>query len=308
MDRVVKEVLNQPLNILISYYYFEKAELKALIDSQMKYWNGIKVFADCGAFSAEKQGKHISLEQYMAWLQKWKDCLVVYSNLDVIYNPRQTMENQLIMEREGLKPLPVFHIQEDWKYLHKYFDNYTYIALGGTANHPKKKKMAAWIRECFKRKPEHVRYHGFGVSSPIIIKEFPWYSLDTTTWLNPIKFPDLALYNPLTNKVVKISKGNLEGIMKAGEIFRAFGVSPYAFIKGRRIPRPALVMLCYLSYQTMVRCNSIHNGNIHNYLGCSVDYHYKELGQAIESYCCVWESDIIRLGAGREAYDNARSQ
>lgn len=175
---------------LVSYFSFKKVnELE----------EGIQVFLDSGAFSAWSRKKEIKIQDYISFIKKNKEKFHIYANLDVIGDPEKTLENQKIIEKAGLTPIPAFHYQSDMKYLKYYIDNYDYIALGGLVpltNNPK--KLQNWLNKCFKEliKPIHQRklkVHGFGVTSLEILKKYPFYSVDSTSWLTPGKFGNIPI-------------------------------------------------------------------------------------------------------------------
>ena len=122
------------LRILVSYHYYKNTDLDALFAKHFtKPYPD--VFADSGAFSAMTQSVEIDWRDYAAWVKRWRHLFTAYANLDVIGNAEATWENQQRLENVGLKPVPVFHVGEDWSYLECMVKRYTYIALGGLVPH-----------------------------------------------------------------------------------------------------------------------------------------------------------------------------
>lgn len=163
-------------NILVSFYNRPNLE---------KY-KDFNVFLDSGAFTAYNSGKVIDIDEYIDFIKKHKPSL--YANLDVIGNAEETFKNQKYMESKGLKPIPVFHFNEDFKYLNEYAKKYDYIALGGVAQLKVKSKIHSWLKKCFKIIPSTTKTHGFAVTSPELLKIYPFYSVDSTSWLSGGKF------------------------------------------------------------------------------------------------------------------------
>lgn len=150
--------------------------------------SSVKLFLDSGAFSAFSQGVEIKIKDYIAFIKEHLEHLEVYANLDVIGDAEATLQNQKIMEKAGLKPLPCFHYGEPIKYLKHYLDNYDYLALGGmvpisTAD------LRVWLDNlfhehiCDKSGMPRVKIHGFGLTSFPLMKRYPWYSVDSTSWV-----------------------------------------------------------------------------------------------------------------------------
>ncbi len=150
--------------------------------------NKIDLFLDSGAFSAWSQGIEVNIHDYIAFVKEHEDILTVYANLDVIGSAEGTFQNQKIMEAAGLNPLPVFHVGEPWDYLQRYIDNYDYVALGGMVGRPKP-TLVPWLNQCFSKYicddagyPK-AKIHGFGLTSLSLMLQYPWYSVDSTSWI-----------------------------------------------------------------------------------------------------------------------------
>jgi len=156
----------------------------------------VELFLDSGAFSAWSRGVKIDIEEYISFIKKHSDVISIYANLDVIggdsgvpgeETARRTLENQRIMEKAGLSPLPVFHYGEPYEYLEKYVEEYDYIALGVAGNSGV--KLVPWLNECFSKYicdedglPK-VKVHGFAVTSLKLMIMYPWFSVDSTSWV-----------------------------------------------------------------------------------------------------------------------------
>jgi len=154
--------------------------------------NKVSLFLDSGAYSAWSQGVEINIQDYIKFIKKHKDVIEVYANLDVIGSAEKTWQNQLIMEEAGLKPLPVFHTtleKDEWliKYLKRGYD---YIALGGTVGGSiSTLEIRLRLDQLFQKyicdssgMPK-VKVHGFGLTAHQLLLRYPWYSVDSTSWV-----------------------------------------------------------------------------------------------------------------------------
>lgn len=146
----------------------------------------IDLFLDSGAFSAFTQKIEIDIYEYIKFIKENKKYINVYANLDVIGDAVGTLKNQKIMEKAGLHPIPCFHFKEDFSYLENYVDNYEYIALGGVAQAGR--KVTEWMDLCFdvicgKNGKPKTKVHGFAVTSLRLMLRYPWYSVDSTSWV-----------------------------------------------------------------------------------------------------------------------------
>jgi len=149
--------------------------------------SNINIFLDSGAFSAWSRKKEINIEEYIEFIKKNKSSLFCYANLDVIRNPEKSYENQKYMEKKGLNPIPVFHTHEDYKWLKRYLlEGYEYIALGGLAGGRNSVTfLIKHLDTCFNiinNINPTTKIHGFGIMNFLLLKRYPWYSVDSTTY------------------------------------------------------------------------------------------------------------------------------
>jgi hypothetical protein len=237
------------LRILLSYHYFKNANLDEMF---AKYFSRPypEVFLDSGAFSAFSQGATIDIQAYCDYIKRFKHLFTVYSNLDVIGSAAGTRTNQKIIEREGLSPLPVFHVGEDWQYLTDYIAQYPYIALGGLVPYMshKQKKVIPWILRCFKMAQGKSVFHGFGCTAWQLVRAFPWYSVDSSSWGQGFRYGQVPLFDARVGKFVKIDLGNHQQCYKYAYIFRALGYSAGDFADRLRNNRVQICAISALSY------------------------------------------------------------
>jgi hypothetical protein len=189
-----REIVHGLPHILESYHYIGS---QRYID-QMRADNA-QVFLDSGAFSAFTLGVTIDLPTYCEYIKRnmdlWRveDGVVMASVLDGIGDPLQTYRNQLHMEALGAKPLPCFHAGEDERYLEYYVQNYEYITLGGMVG-SSTKQLCIWLDRMWERyltdgsgRPR-LKVHGFGITAIPIMERYPWYSVDSSSWIQSAAF------------------------------------------------------------------------------------------------------------------------
>lgn len=223
---------------LHSYYHCVNGFEKKWFKTNMK--NKVDLFLDSGAFSAWSQKVDIDVHDYIKFIKKHKKKIGVYANLDVIGDAKATWKNQKIMEDAGLKPLPVYHLEDDIKYLDKCLDKYDYFCVGGMAKGYSAISRQGFLDRCFEvicdtpDKMPRAKIHGFGLTSLSLLFRYPWYSVDSTTWvitgrMGAILIPQFKNgkwdYSVQPNKVNVSSKspglsdkdGHIETTLKAGE-------------------------------------------------------------------------------------------
>lgn len=159
-------------------------------------------FLDSGAYSAWSRGASIDLDEYCAFIKANIEHITVYSNLDCIPGQKgkpptakekeeaaaRSWDNFLYMRNEGLSPLPVYHVGESTSWLHKMLDyGCDYIGLGGLVGTPAPVRRR-WLDSVFSMITDQhgapmVKTHGFGVTSMPLMFRYPWYSVDSTSWI-----------------------------------------------------------------------------------------------------------------------------
>lgn len=141
------------------------------------------------------------LNSYIEFVHKYKNQLLTYVNLDVIFNPERTWENQKYLESCGLSPLPVFHYGEDIKWLKKYMDNYEYVGIGGVSQVTKQKfsnDLGDPAFDLIFKSSQKVKVHGFAVTSVDLLTRYKWFSCDSSTWIKCGAYGDILVpsYDP----------------------------------------------------------------------------------------------------------------
>lgn len=201
-----REIVHGLPHILESYHYIGSQHY---IDHMRA--DDAKVFLDSGAFSAYTLGVEIDLPTYCDYIKRnmdlWRveDGVVMASVLDGIGDPLKTYQNQLHMEQLGAKPLPCFHAGEDERYLEYYVQNYEYITLGGMVG-SSTKQLCIWLDRMWERyltdgsgRPR-LKVHGFGITAVPIVERYPWYSVDSSSWIQSAAFGSIIdpIHGPIS--------------------------------------------------------------------------------------------------------------
>jgi len=175
---------------LESYHYLTKGATTKRVKKDK-----IKIFIDSGAFTAFTKGTKVDLDAYIRYCHDNEDIIELISLLDEI-NPKDvnkavetTLANMAEMERQGLKGiLPTFHMGEPEWVLKYYAEKYPYISLGGMVGISVKQLMM-WLDRMWSKYLTHedgtpkIKVHGFGITSLPAMLRYPWYSVDSSTWV-----------------------------------------------------------------------------------------------------------------------------
>jgi hypothetical protein len=184
--------------------YADQAEVNSTIGDSTDLTIDLRprVIIDSGAFTAFTTGKTINPKDYAAWAldfkQRWEPKMAAlhFMNLDVIGDQDASWMNQATIEAMGLKPLPIVTYGADKRHLIRAIENYDYIALGGLVPWSRQKaKLQAWLDYCFSIVMAHKkktgvmpRVHLLGITTDWVLKRYPCYSADSSTWVSCLRF------------------------------------------------------------------------------------------------------------------------
>ena len=165
----------------------------------------INLILDSGAFSAWTKKTEINLDNYCNWCLENIDYIDYVVNLDVIPGsfgeknlPQSEIDrsakkgwgNYEYMLSKGIpkeKLIHIFHQGEDYKWLEKMVAAMDYIGLS-PANDRTTNQKIDWLDSCMKYVTDDkghpiVKFHGFAVTSLKLMMRYPWYSVDSTSWV-----------------------------------------------------------------------------------------------------------------------------
>lgn len=201
-----RDIVHGIPHILESWHYVGKQKY---VDDMRR--EGAKVFLDSGAFSAYTLGIKLSVEEYCDYINRNRDIIrvedgtLMASVLDGIGDADQTWRNQMEMEWRGVRPLPCFHFGEPMEALDWYVANYDYITLGGMVG-ASTDQLRTWLDEVWNEhllngagRPK-IKVHGFGITAIPLMQEFPWYSCDSSSWIQSAAFGSIVhpVWGPLS--------------------------------------------------------------------------------------------------------------
>lgn len=130
------------------------------------------------------------VDDYAEFLQTYKDICNVYVSMDAIYDPKTSYETFIYLrEKHGLDPLPVYHYAEPIEWLKKYMEVTDYIGISGLGQGINKRDYIQWADRVFdivcdgKDRLPKFKIHGFALTSTELIHRWPWYSVDSSSWV-----------------------------------------------------------------------------------------------------------------------------
>jgi len=189
---------------LHSYFHCSKSNGLEYRWFNMNKQNKVDLFLDSGAFSAWTQGTYINLDEYIKFCLEHLDVVTAIANLDVIpgkpyqqltqedidNSARQGWQNYKKMLKAGIpkkKLVHIFHQGEDFKWLRRMVKQIPYIGLS-PANDKTTNQRIHWLDACMdyvvdKEGMPIVKFHGFAATSLRLMLRYPWYSVDSTSWV-----------------------------------------------------------------------------------------------------------------------------
>jgi hypothetical protein len=157
-----------------------------------------KWFFDSGAFSVTTYQAAVLLDHYVQWLLDRKPS--IYAALDVLYNGPKSKRNFDLMLDRGLKPIPVFHPQENFDILRHYLKYSTWVGIGGLVSGQYRGKLNLdFLDRCWQIIFETHwpwRIHGFGINQKQLMLRYPWYSVDSTEASSSCRYGTNIRYGP----------------------------------------------------------------------------------------------------------------
>lgn len=130
-------------------------------------------------------------DSYASFVRKTTRDGMLYVSVDVIGHPELSWQIWDFFTKEhALHLMPVLHVGTDFKYLDKYLDRGCGLIGVGGAWRQGRSGLLRYADTLFRRicpaskgyLPQ-VRVHGFAVTSWEMITRYPWWSVDSSTWV-----------------------------------------------------------------------------------------------------------------------------
>lgn len=219
-------MLDVPTDILASYHYFAKIDV-----GRVHSW-GTRIIGDSGAFSALSLGAPIDREEFHAWAHRWRDDLFWCAALDVIGDPDGTFVNWQAARDDGLDLVPTLHYGEPASAMDRYVEaGVDFLGLGGMVPYGSEpERLMRWClsmhRHAAKHHP-HVRFHGWGVSHPLLLDNLPWWSTDSSGFASAFRFGRLRLFEPRRGRYVGVDLNGREIAPYRPLLRREYGITDW---------------------------------------------------------------------------------
>jgi hypothetical protein len=261
------------VRFLCSYWLFRGETLDA---------PGADVLIDSGGFSAMNSNAKVTVGEYAAWLRRNGQGRE-YACLDVVGNPLATERNQALLERQGLTPFPVFHALQPLDHLRRMVSRYDRLAFGGMVPHLGRgtlgRAFGEWLERAWRvvldeqeRSGREKRVHGFGCTRIDVVQGWPWWSVDSSSWMYGVRFADLQLFLPDRGRFVLVNLFRPETIYPHRRLLlEQYGIQPAVLAVKTRYAeqRDAFMVASAKAYRMMEQWVADYGRAVRVYLACS---------------------------------------
>lgn len=233
---------NNAKKLLFSYAFIKRPD--KLIELLGDY-RPSKIILDSGAFSVWSNGGTVNLEEYAQFCVGFKQGLdscveLNVVNLDVLPgkwgfvptkqeiadSAEKGWNNMLYLESLGLKVIHVFHQHEDFEILNKLKAHSDYIGIS-PANDVSMAEKLNWLNKVFLNIKGTVKTHGFAVTSHKQLYNYPFYSVDSSSWVTPARFGRIPILTD-RNEVKSVAYKNINDIEKYWSYLSSIGIEKIA--------------------------------------------------------------------------------
>lgn len=131
-------------------------------------------------------------DSYAGFMKKMGN-RVLLANVDAISNPDITWEIQRFFEEEhGVIPVPIIHYGTEMRYVDRYLEAgyYDLLGVGGLGQGVSRHEYFRWGDHFFShicpasnKLLPIIKTHGFAMTSWELICRWPWWSVDSATWV-----------------------------------------------------------------------------------------------------------------------------
>ena len=174
-------------NILESAYSLNYKKCLKELKSQFP-----SVLLDSGGYAARTRGVKVSVSKYANYINQ--------EGLDLVFELDTSDPDETKANRDYLKAhvkayvIPIYHYSDFChpRYrglLDEFVENYEYISIGGVAGVSLGKEAETTLyKYVFNRTKDKIKVHGLGITDTRVLKAYPFYSVDSTSWLQPIRY------------------------------------------------------------------------------------------------------------------------
>lgn len=152
---------------------------------------------DSGAFTFRQKKKGLSSADFDYYVDAYIEFIKAFNvrhffemDIDnVVGLPKVEEFRRKIEQRTGRQSIPVWHSNRGWDYFKMMCDEYEYVSIGGIAKNPNGKaleKVFPWFIEHAHKTGTQI--HGLGYTDTKKLKQYPFDSVDSTSWVSGSRY------------------------------------------------------------------------------------------------------------------------
>lgn len=244
--------LRWPMSALVSFHYFPNPKhVREFADG------GLRLIADSGAFSALSLGAPITVDAFAEWAREVKDHTSWIASLDVIGDPEGTWTNWTRLRDLGVESVPTVHYGAAPAQMDRYAaEGVDFLGLGGMVGRKSEpQRLMRWALAMMRYARTHhpaMRFHGWGVTHPLLIQNLPWYSIDSSGFGTGFRYGRLVLFDPVAGRMLPTVEMNGRASYKLGQLLRTYyDVDPGDVASSSSTNRPLHVRVAARSAQLL---------------------------------------------------------
>lgn len=231
-------------HVLISFHFIKSVtRLIALFDG----WFPENLIIDSGAFSVWSNGGSVDIDAYATFCAELKSRIpssirLYVVNLDVLpgkFGMRPTVEqrkrsaelgweNMLYLEAKGLKTIHVYHQHEDLVWLERLKNHSDYIGIS-PANDVSMNEKLEFLNDTFSNIKATVRTHGFAVTSPKQVYQYPFFSVDSSSWTSPARYGRIPIVKD-DYSMTSVEYKNKDEVIKHWDYLKHIGIDDLSHV------------------------------------------------------------------------------
>jgi hypothetical protein len=237
------------LSFYYSFYGLNEDQMKRALDFSLRK----SIFLDSGGYTARVKGTEIDINQYAQFIDKYGNHFFKIANLDVMdWDKSQKNFDILKHTKYGDRVIQVYHANDFANGRLKEFEDLckteTFLGLGGIAGEKWDKfRIQRFQNYCFGISLKYkVKLHGFGMMSHFNATTYPFYSVDSTSWLQSGRWGSVPLFDGQKLKI--FGKAGFHD--RAKDRNNKTNVTPYAYV--HRVPSAIQVLKEYNKYMRYI--------------------------------------------------------
>ncbi len=144
------------------------------------------ILIDSGGYTARMKGVPIDVKNYADFLNLYK--IELAFELDTNSKKETLYNREYLIKNTNTKIIPIYHLGDlengDKKYLYDMLDKFDFISIGGVAGEKKGRVKEKILYDfVFSVTKDNYKVHGLGITGRQALMNYPFYSVDSTSWL-----------------------------------------------------------------------------------------------------------------------------